>query len=395
MNPNSRIREGIEALREAPVRGKEEAMQAIRNHHVTRTPWKLVGVAASLGAVGVIASVALWPRPTLAQEVQKMQQADAGAQSVIERNWNRGPSGQMELYNEVVRLNGRYKMKSKEAATQYFDGKRIINDHGTYATIEDRPAKMWKSRASSLHEMLHLDSIKHWTVDYGAKTAIGPADRYVVSWEAAGRSGQIELLADSKTHRPIRQTGIEGNSVGFKYEWDYRPIRESDVSFQPMPGYPVYDLDSQRADFLRLLGDAKGTAENPEIVAAYVDETGLGVVFTCGDDGYDPENPISPVVAGKTGEAGGFTWGQFESGRQHAALYRGKMITAHGVKLVGKIPDAGPVSVSVQTPRGERTLRVEQMPIRRAASLPFLFAPMNIPFFMDSDEEGQATRASG
>lgn len=394
MNPNSRIREGIEALREAPVRGKEEAMQAIRNHHVTRTPWKLVGVAASLGAVGFVVAITMWPRPTLAQEVQKMQRADAGAQSVIERNWNAGPSGQLELHNEIIRRDGRYKMKSKEAATQYFDGYRIINDHGTFATIEDKPAQMWKTRTSSLQELLHLDSVKKWTVERDAKTPIGTADRYLLSWEAAGRSGQIELLADPKTHRPLRQTGIGGNSIGFRYEWDYRAVQHSDVSFRPPAGYPVYDLAAQRAEFLRLLGIAKGTAVTPEIVAAYVDEHGLGVVFTCGDDGFDPQSRVSPVIAGMTGEPGGFGWGVFESGRQHAALFRGKMITAHGVKLSGKVPEAGPVSVTVLTPKGERTIKVDKMPIRRAASLPYLFTPMNIPFFMEGDQEGQATFSS-
>lgn len=363
-------------------------MQMIRTQPRRSHSWKLAGAGASVAILTFAAAAALWPRPSLAAELKQIQLADAGAQSVIERCWNAGPDGKLELVDEVVRLNGATKATTKGASTQYFDGKRVTNDFGGYATIEDKPAHMESTAAKSLDQLLNLDGIRKWTVEKNVRTELGLADRYKIEWAAAGRAGTIELLADPRTHRPLRQTGIAGNAIGFKYEWHYRPVSAADVAFKPTPGQRVYDIDAQRREFLGMLNAAKGSAETPDIVAAYVDENGLAVVFTVGDDGFADESRPAVSIAGDRGEPASFPWNRADASRQYGALYRGKTITAHTLKLTRIPPQRGVVEVQVE---GKTLSGV--VPIRRTASLNSLFAPLNVPFFEEGTTEGQVTNA--
>lgn len=394
MNPNSKIREGIDALNEAPVRGKEKTLKAIQTP-VRRNNLKLAGAFATVAALGIVGGIMAWPKPSLANELKQIKIADVAANSVIERNWQM-VDGKYELFNQTTRWNGRYVMRFKDAATQYFDGARITNDFGTYATVENHPAQMWRTVPSTLDQLLGLEGVTNWTVTRGVSSDLGKVDRYEIEWNTAGRLGKIELYADPASRRPLREEGIGGNSVGFRYEWSYQNLALSDVSFKPAPGYPVYDIDQQRHEFLALIGKATGTAENPSLVGVYVDETGLAVAFTCGDDGYARNDGLRLTIGGKSGEPNPYSWNANTSSVERAPVYLRKKVTSHSVRLASA--PAGPVSVTVEvmTPKGRRALTFTGVTIRRTASLNAVFTPENLPFFEQSavEPQGMKTTAS-
>lgn len=387
MNPNSRLREGIDALQEAPVRGKEKTMQAIRSHSHKTPTWRLAGLTATVGVLAITGAILLWPKPSLAAELQLIKRADLGTESVIERNWVAGPDGQLELYCQTIRLKGGYKSTFKDAATQYFDGKRLINEFKGYAIVQDRAPKSLPKPINSIDQLLTLEGVRNWTLQRNASTEIGTVNRYVIDWNTAGRSGKIELLADPATNRPLRQLGIGGHSTGFKFEWDYRPVQAEEIAFRPKAGLPVYDIEAQRREFLEVLANARGTEDAPEIVAAYVDEAGLGVVFTVGDDGFPADSTLAPVVGGRSGEFTSIPWGRADATRQYGVVRNDRTITAHAFKMEGKVSETALVEAEVYARGGIKKVK-KSLPIRRTGSLLYLLTPQNVPFFEEASEDG-------
>ncbi len=384
MNHNSKIREGIEGWQEAPVSGREKTIVALRQ----RRSRSLLPAFASLAVMTAVVLTAVMPRESLANSLAQIQAAGEASANVVEQNWSVNAEGKSVLSEEIKRIDGKFRMASLDAATQYFDGTRVTNDFGTYATVETK--KMRSGPAISLDNLLKLEGVKHWEVTHRFASELGSVDRYVIEWDTAGRSGKIELLADPATRRPLRELGLSGNSVGLKYTWTYGTVTPQQVAFQPVAGKPLFDIDAQRADFLARLDASKGTPAKPQVIAAYRDIEGSLVAFVVGDRGFSDDTQSELVVDNHVGDPYRIPFNSSVSGWTAPVQYKDKLVTARGITLknytVGRL-----ATIAVRI--GGTLNSFDQVPVIQTGSLVATFTPENVPFFQSPSGHGQTTAA--
>lgn len=395
MRSDNELDRGFAALRteESPTGAHQRALQKLQPPTPSRN-WRVA--ALPLVAAGVAAAFLSMPRTSSAAELKKM--LDALRQTrvwmvttyVTDKNGNKVVSQRIasngRVHKSTFNPDAPGRSNGSEKAVAFVDGARInfFPDCTLIETAENQSEGPEQIVSNMISGELVTDVKVQNKVTEGGRLV----DRYTFTWNqvaTGGRHGEIMILTEPGTRKPVRIVGLSGNSVGFESEWTYSNIPPDLLNVDIPQDKPSYDLRAQRRHFE---ANVKGLQPRPglvQVIGVWADRAGYLVVMTTGEVGVSTNTSATLSLNGQIGKATSMPWGKTEGEWQLPVDAFGKSVVAHVAKFDGEIPDRG----TIVFPYWKKGLGVDPLmqryegPIHvtKTFSVHSLFTPMNAPYF--------------
>ncbi len=389
--PQHRIDEGVRALKgeATPTAAKRRLLDHLAATRSPRTPLRVVTMAAAFAVLGLAVPL-LWPKPALAEELSAMLNQGETSANRTESFYLPDSNGNLRLYMTRAVLGDKscYRFFGQKVAIRYRSGARVIQDYGNYATIQDETS----GQLDNFNNLDRLLSARDDTKTNVSRQNLGRGlVKYTINWIQKSVSGTVEITGEAVSRRPLEERILKGPGAGGVYVWAYGSTRQKDVDYVVKAGKPLYDIDAQRFEFLKLADSTlqSTVVESRKIglVQVWADEDGKLLVALDGSDGLPEKENAVVSVDGSVGKAGTMAGSPWVNGVWGVVKLRGRSLMFVEAQ-VGPVGDRiKSLSVPVWFGSGASEVAVfHDIEVHRTGILAFLLAPMNQPFWQEGTQ---------
>ncbi len=403
MNSDKRIDDAVAALRMSavPEGAAQDLKLRLRNHDRPRSSSvRTVGLAAG-AAVALALVIVAWPKPSYADEISQIFQAQrlVGNRHEIQRVVD-PVTGTWSVAQEIWSIGSKAKLAFDHSATLYVDGDRHLNDFlkEGYASVVTRKDES----VGSLVTLSYVLRDKHTRGWAKAQTRLDGrvVDKYTLTLAGGGKPTTAAYYVDPSSKRFVKiELRDSGQRLLSVVDLSYGNVSENDVAFRPRPGEPLFDYDEQRKAVLEQIRRPSLRAVNGRvgICAVIIDRQGNLQVVVSGpnDCKTDPSQPVIVDEKPVTQRASAFdvpmetvSGSRLEGEGNHvfsvAAIVKGLQAGHHDIQIPLLI-DGRKVAA-----------RITGVQLLETGSVSAMLTPTNMPFWIQPSliEEGSPTRVA-